>query len=85
MKRTFIFLAVVALVGCSGEEGVRQAHIDKANQLCGPAGFVSIADAHRIAEYESCGYKCSRSTGRGTYVGIARCSDGSKVQMEFVK
>jgi hypothetical protein len=84
MKRICLLL-IFALTAC-GESAVTQVHIDKATQLCAPnGGMAKIKEGHWSQEQESCGYRCSRHTGRHLYEARVQCMNGAAFEVEFVQ
>lgn len=90
MKKALIILpcvfALVVTTACGRDGRVRQVHIDAAIALCEANGGIgSIKDADMTSEYESCGHKCSRPTGKTLYRADLTCNNGAKFDMQVSK
>ena len=85
MKRLTIISLALLLVACN-EKRVDQELIAVADQRCSTNGSLSyITDGEAAAETESCGYKCSRRTGKIEYSGTAYCRNGAVFKIDFAQ
>lgn len=80
MKAAMLILAL-ALAACS-DGLVTQVHIDAATSLCAANGGIkSISHADTSREYEGCGYRCTRATGRVLSSADVACRNGATFKL----
>lgn len=82
---TILISVVIVLTGCS-KDGVTTVHIQQAQELCANNGDVkSITNADYWGDSESCGYRCTKATGKTVYRADVSCNNGSKFSMYIIK
>lgn len=76
MKQLILILALL-LAACSKPYATPE-FIEHSAQLCSTNGGLDYIDSPTVtSEYESCGYKCSRKTGRIVGTGTVVCLNGA--------
>lgn len=86
MKKLALILTLALLAGCGREGKVRQAHIDEATKLCEANGGISfIENAGKGDEFEDCGWKCNRRTGKTLYAAELECRNGAHFDLKVSK
>lgn len=81
-----VLIAALALVGCgdrlSGNEGVTDVLLDKALNSCNNnGGLVLVTQGRYQDEYEDCGRRCARPTGKILSTGIAHCGNSAMFKL----
>ena len=85
MKRLLI-LPVLLLSACGSESVVTASHIEFAQFMCANnGGLKSIRNAEVVEDFEICGYKCSRKTGKLEYKADLLCNNGASFKMGIAK
>ena len=89
MKAALVCLTVLALAGCTvstNNDGVFSPQITQAQKLCVQNdGVFVIVRSEREAEFEKCGYKCARGTGRYKYTAVVKCNNGAVFNSELMQ
>lgn len=78
MKKLMLCL-IVLLTGCTESFRATPVNIKIATSMCeSNDGLANITKADFQTEWESCGYRCSRPTGRKTYNTVFTCNNGAE-------
>lgn len=83
MKRLILLIALLA--GC-GDDPVSNYIIARAELVCSPNdGIENIRNARVNSEYDNCGYRCSRATGKKQYSALVLCKNSATFKLDFVQ
>ncbi|HDR9103711.1 hypothetical protein [Paraburkholderia sp. A3RO-2L] len=89
MKKIAVLAAVLSsmlLMACSERKVVTDHHIQMATEKCSVnEGLKEFEQASVSPETESCGYKCSRRTGRYAYEATFSCKNGAKFDLSWTE
>ncbi|MBU9200291.1 hypothetical protein KTD31_02770 [Burkholderia multivorans] len=88
MKKIVVLAAlfVPLLLAACAKQAVTDHHIQMASDKCDAnGGLQAFEQASLSPETESCGYKCSRRTGRYEYQATFSCKNGAKFDLTWTE
>jgi hypothetical protein len=76
----------LGLAACGNSGPVTEQHIAMATQKCEVNdGLRQVELAGRTRETESCGYRCSRATGKYEYTETFSCKNGARFDLTWTE
>jgi hypothetical protein len=81
-----VLCGALGLAACDSNGPVTDRHIAMATEKCAVnGGLNSVQQASTSKETESCGYKCSRATGRYEYSAAFSCKNGASFNLKWTE
>lgn len=83
MKRLILLAALLA--GC-GDDPVSNYIIARADLVCANNGGIeNIRNARVNLDYDNCGYRCNRATGKKQYSALVLCKNSASFKLDFIE